>query len=124
MTKKKAEKPNSIQNSCRARLRIETVIHRPDPDACTNGFSGPSNAIAPGSRVATVNNYKRPFGGPAECPWATNNCGPNDEPFSFHPGGVNCVMGDGSVRFVAETTDTLVLKFMSGAQDGQTVQLD
>src|SRR6478736_5298549 len=71
-----------------------------DADAVTNGFSGPHNST--GSKVARVNNHKTPQGGPPECSWQTNNCGPNDEPFAFHPGGVNAVLGDGSVRFVTE----------------------
>jgi prepilin-type N-terminal cleavage/methylation domain-containing protein/prepilin-type processing-associated H-X9-DG protein len=93
-----------------------------DPDAVTNGYSGPSNATT--DKTAKVNNFKTPTGGPAECRWNINNCGPNDEPFSFHPGGVNVVMGDGSVRFIAETTDGLVLKWLVGANDGMTVTLD
>ncbi|VTU01207.1 Uncharacterized protein OS=Planctomyces limnophilus (strain ATCC 43296 / DSM 3776 / IFAM 1008 / 290) GN=Plim_2549 PE=4 SV=1: N_methyl: SBP_bac_10 [Gemmataceae bacterium] len=96
-----------------------------DPDAVANGFSGPSNAISPASRVAKINNYATPIGGPtAECPWTLNNCGPNDEPFSFHTGGVNAVMGDGSVRFIRDTTTFTVLKYSIGATDGQTVSLD
>ena len=94
-----------------------------DPDACTNGYSGPSNATS--SRIAKINNYPSPTGGPKECRWATNNCGPNDEPFSFHSGGVNAVMGDGSVRFTSDKTDTLVVKWLCGAHDGNVVpQLD
>ncbi|MSR60805.1 MAG: DUF1559 domain-containing protein [Planctomycetaceae bacterium] len=95
-----------------------------DPDACTNGLSGPSNAIAPASRQASINNYKFPLGGPPACTWTTNNCGPNDEPYSFHTGGVNAVMGDGSVRFLNEQIDTLVLKWMSGSSDGVVFTLD
>jgi prepilin-type N-terminal cleavage/methylation domain-containing protein/prepilin-type processing-associated H-X9-DG protein len=90
-----------------------------DADAATNGFSGPSNAISPASRRAVINNYPSPFGGPPECLWVINNCGPNDEPFSFHPGGVNAVMGDGSVRFVRDNLDPLVIKFLVGSRDGQ-----
>jgi prepilin-type N-terminal cleavage/methylation domain-containing protein/prepilin-type processing-associated H-X9-DG protein len=93
-----------------------------DPDAVTNGFSGPSNATT--DKTAKFNNYKTPMGGPAECLWSVNNCGPNDEPFAFHPGGVNVVMGDGSVRFITETMDALVLKALCGAIDGTTVQID
>jgi prepilin-type N-terminal cleavage/methylation domain-containing protein/prepilin-type processing-associated H-X9-DG protein len=95
-----------------------------DPDAVTNGFSGPSNAIAPASRIARFNNYPRPIGGPPECRWTINNCGPNDEPFAFHPGGVNAVFGDGSVRFIRDGVDGLVLKWAVCSADGQTYVLD
>jgi len=91
-----------------------------DADSVTNGLSGPSNSTA--SRKAGVNQNKLPTGGPATCPWATNNCGPNDEPFSFHPGGVNCAMGDGSVKFLADTIDPITLKWSVAAQDGNVVQ--
>jgi len=92
-----------------------------DPDSSTNGFSGPSNAIAPGSRVLGINTYRQPAGGPAECRWVNNNCGPNDEPFSWHIGGVQAVMADGSVRFLSENTDWRVLKSVAGSQDGNVV---
>lgn len=95
-----------------------------DPDSVTNGFSGPSNAVAPGSRVMRVNNNKAPNGGPAECLWANNNCGPNDEPFGFHNGGVNAVMADGSVRFVSEESDWRVLKSLAASQDGMVISAD
>jgi len=89
-----------------------------DPDAAANGYSGPSNAIAPGSRKATINQYKTPIGGPPECRWSVNNCGPNDEPFSFHSGGINASMGDGSVRFISDSADGIVVKHLIGASDG------
>jgi prepilin-type N-terminal cleavage/methylation domain-containing protein len=92
-----------------------------DADAVGNGFSGPSNAITPGSKKAQLNNYANPIGGPAECRWSVNNCGPNDEPFSFHVGGLNATMGDGSVRFLNDSIDGLIIKWMIGADDGQTV---
>ena len=92
-----------------------------DADAVSNGYSGPSNAISPGSKVAQLNNYASPDGGPPECRWSVNNCGPNDEPFAFHPGGVNATMGDGSVRFLADSIDGVVVKWMVGAEDGQTI---
>jgi prepilin-type N-terminal cleavage/methylation domain-containing protein len=90
-----------------------------DADAVANGFSGPSNAIAPAPRTARLNNFAQPSGGPAECKWSVNNCGPNDEPFSFHVGGVNATMGDGSVRFLNESIDGVIIKWMIGADDGQ-----
>ncbi len=92
-----------------------------DADAVTNGFSGPNGAISPGSRKAKINNYSSPNGGPAACRWSVNNCGPNDEPFSFHTGGVNATMGDGSVRFMSDSIDAIVVKWMVGASDGNIV---
>lgn len=93
-----------------------------DPDAFGNGYSGPSNST--GSKVAKINNNPSPVGGPTTCPWKTNNCGPNDEPFSFHTGGVTGVMGDGSVRFIRDSIDGVVLKYAIGATDGQLTDLD
>ncbi len=94
-----------------------------DPDSGANGVSGPNNAS--GSKQAKINNYANPAGGVGTgCTWTTNNCGPNDEPFSFHTGGVNAVFGDGSVRFIRDSIDPLTLKYMSGATDGKTYTLD
>lgn len=102
--------------------RLRRVHAWVDADAAANGVSGPSNST--GSRVARINNNATPIGGPSTCTWQTNNCGPNDEPFSFHSGGVNAVMGDGSVRFVRDTISFTVLKFSVGAEDGQVVTLN
>jgi len=92
-----------------------------DPDAGANGLSGPSNALSPASRAARPNNYNTPQGGPPECLWVNNNCGPNDEPFSWHTGGVQAAMGDGSVRFISENIDVMTLKWLAGAADGQII---
>jgi prepilin-type N-terminal cleavage/methylation domain-containing protein len=95
-----------------------------DADAVGNGYSGPSNAASPGSKKAQLNNYSTPDGGPPECRWSVNNCGPNDEPFAFHPGGLNATMGDGSVHYLADSMDGIVVKWLIGAEDGQAVDMD
>jgi prepilin-type N-terminal cleavage/methylation domain-containing protein/prepilin-type processing-associated H-X9-DG protein len=46
-----------------------------------------------------MNNNNNPVGGPSTCPWNYHDCGPNNEWFSFHTGGANAVLADGSVRF-------------------------
>ena len=42
-------------------------------------------------------------------------------PSAAHPGGLNATMGDGSVRYMADTTDGVIVKWLIGADDGQIV---
>ena len=97
-----------------------------DPDS-GSGVSGPptqdpSSALyLAGTKSKVVNQNKFPLGGPAACPWTTNNCGPNDEPFSYHVGGVHAVMVDGSVRFLSENLDTQVIRRLISREDGEVI---
>src|SRR6185295_16513212 len=86
-----------------------TLIARwAEPDQ-GNGVSGPP-VLADGTKCyesaggtsaacnnrPPVNNFSTTPGGPAICPWSSNNCGMNDEAFSFHPGeGAQAIFGDG-----------------------------
>jgi prepilin-type N-terminal cleavage/methylation domain-containing protein/prepilin-type processing-associated H-X9-DG protein len=45
-------------------------------------------------------------------------------PFSFHPGGANVTMGDGSVRFIKEAVATNILFSLIGVNDGNIVSAD
>lgn len=83
-----------------------------------NGVSGPPTNTAT-NRQPLINNNKTPMGGPTTCPWTTNNCGPNDELFSFHVGGVHILLCDGSVRFVSENVDTQTIRRLCDKADGQ-----
>jgi prepilin-type processing-associated H-X9-DG protein len=47
--------------------------------------------------------------------------GPNDEPFAYHPGGINVVMADASVRFMSDGIDGVAVKWLVGANDGQRI---
>jgi hypothetical protein len=100
-----------------------------DPDAVGSGISGPPNLAG-----KYINNNSTPLGGPpnaggcpsdntagAGCPWSCNNCGPNDEPFSFHVGGINAVLCDGSVRFLSETLDGPTLRRLVTRAEGTNV---
>ncbi len=87
-----------------------------DPDN-GNGVSGPPNATT--VPIGIINNNKVPMGGPAACPWSTNNCGPNDEPFSLHTGGCHMLLGDGTVRFMSENVDTHIIRKLSDPTDGE-----
>lgn len=83
----------------------------------SNGVSGPPNAL-PNALKGGINNNKTPLGGPADCPWTNNNCGPNDEPFSLHAGGTNALFGDGSVRFLTDTIDPRALRKLVSTNEG------
>ncbi len=83
-----------------------------------NGVSGPPAASV---SSALINNNSTPKGGPATCLWSTNNCGPNDEPFSFHTGGCHVVLGDGSVRFLSENLSSNILRNLCIGNDGNVI---
>ena len=110
-----------------------------DPDACGSGISGPfggdataASASAFGNNAGKViNQNSYPVGGPVAAPgtggvkgcqgtgsWCQNNCGCNDEPFSFHQGGCNTVMVDGSVRFLSDKLDPVTLRRLVTRSEG------
>jgi prepilin-type N-terminal cleavage/methylation domain-containing protein len=122
-----------------------------DPDAGGSGISGPPNKDVPnnvdggGTTPTTpsvvsnpahaftqfVNNNNIPRGGPTgnatsadDCPWTNNNCGLNDEPFSFHPSGTNSVFVDGSVHFLGEMIDPSVMRALVDRSGGVKVSAD
>jgi len=91
-----------------------------DPDNAS-GLSGPPQDETASVRTQPIlNNTKNPIGGTSTtCLWPTNNCGPNDEPFSTHAGGlVGAGMADGSVKFISDTIDVQIARMLSDPRDG------
>ena len=71
---------------------------------CAIGVSGrPNNRYIP-----THEDTEYPSTFPLQTPG--NNAGNNDEIYSFHRGGANVVMGDGSVKFLGESINVVVLR--------------
>ena len=88
-----------------------------EPDT-GNGVSGQVNSAA-GALQPVVNGNATPNGGPSTCPWSTNNCGPNDEIWSWHPGGANLLYCDGSVRFMSEAIKPQVMRKLVTRSEGE-----
>jgi prepilin-type N-terminal cleavage/methylation domain-containing protein len=57
----------------------------------------------------------------AQSLWATNNYGPNDEPYSFHTGMCLAVFGDGHVAAVRESITPVAMKALVTADSGDIV---
>ena len=55
---------------------------------------------------------------------AGNNAGNNDEIASFHPGGANCLFGDGSVHFIRDTIDLGTLRALVTLKGGEVISSD
>jgi prepilin-type processing-associated H-X9-DG protein len=75
------------------------------------------------------NNPARPMRGelayqPPSLALEGNNAGANDEAFSYHPGGVNILFGDGSVRFIKETINIVTWRSLVTLAGGEVVSSD
>lgn len=55
-----------------------------------------------------------------DLPWTAHDNGPNNEWYSFHPGGAHALFADGHVAFVRESTSLRVV-FALGTRDGGEV---
>jgi len=79
------------------------------------GWADTSNAIP----LHTFRNDGLSVPGP--CPI---NCTNNNEAFSFHPGGVDTVFADGSVKFLSETIGNSTYAGLITRGGGEVVQVD
>jgi prepilin-type processing-associated H-X9-DG protein len=89
------------------------------------GVSGDplKNTLATATPFNIINNNNTSPGtdGPSGCWASTNNCGPNDEIFSFHNGGANIVFGDGHVQFIAESISPAAMATLVSRSGGEVV---
>ncbi len=110
----------------------------PAPGTCTNG--GTVSVTAPRRYwrwaepdqsygvSGQPNNKFRPdnegVDWPATLVTKGNNAGNNDELFSFHPGGINALFGDGSVRFIKDSISVVTLRGLVTLKGGEVLSSD
>jgi prepilin-type N-terminal cleavage/methylation domain-containing protein/prepilin-type processing-associated H-X9-DG protein len=110
---------------------LEPNVSRPVPPGQRRAWRwGEANGVGLGVS-GVINNKWRPRHADSAYPQpgdpafgTTNQAGNNQEPFSFHPGGCNALFGDGSVRFLKETTNVLVLRKIISAAGGEVASAD
>ncbi|MDB5311022.1 MAG: hypothetical protein JWO38_5224 [Gemmataceae bacterium] len=88
----------------------------PASAGAVSGPPGPTAVYPYGGKM--INNNALPFGGPPSCAWITPDCGPNEEPFSFHGGGCNALFMDGHVSFIRDDIDPITFRRLLTATEG------
>ena len=84
----------------------------------------------PGSAIdvsGQINNLTRPMFGTASfgaIGTTTADAGANDEIFSYHSGGANCLFGDGSVKFLKATLNVVVLRSLVTLNGSEVISAD
>jgi len=83
------------------------------------GVSGQPNNPAPVAQFV-----RESSAWPTTSPTQGGNGGANEEPFAYHPGGVNALMGDGSVRFIKSTINLAAFRGAITLNGGEVVSAD
>jgi prepilin-type N-terminal cleavage/methylation domain-containing protein/prepilin-type processing-associated H-X9-DG protein len=87
-------------------------------------WAEPASAI---TVSGVINNKVRPMfstNGTFVTTGVTVDAGANDEIFSYHPGGANCLFGDGSVRFLKESLNVVILRSLVTISGGEITSAD
>ena len=86
-------------------------------------WAEPASAIAVSGQI---NNKVRPMFSSNTFPTSgvTIDSGANDEIFSYHSGGANCLFGDGSVRFLKDSINLVVLRSIVTIAGGEVISSD
>jgi prepilin-type processing-associated H-X9-DG protein len=89
-----------------------------DPDNAYGVSGAPNNKYRPMNEIASY--------GPTPGPLGTkgNNAGANDELFSFHSGGINVLMADGSVKFIKDSINVVTLRAIVSLKGQEAVSAD
>ncbi len=88
-------------------------------------WADPGNAFGTSGQP---NNPGRPTNEGTSWPSTTtsqgNQAGQNEEPYSFHPGGINALFGDGSVRFIKDSINLATFRGILSLGGGEVISSD
>lgn len=89
-------------------------------------WADPGNAFGTSGQPNNKGLPMRELGGawPSTTVTAGNQAGANDEPYSFHKGGINALFGDGSVRFIKDTINVVTLRGILTISGGEVISAD
>jgi prepilin-type processing-associated H-X9-DG protein len=83
-------------------------------------WANPENASGLKKRLNSARNGGYAVVDPADgCAWGNHDCGMNNEAFSFHGGGVNCLFADGHVVFIRDTINLATIRALTTRDQGQ-----
>jgi prepilin-type processing-associated H-X9-DG protein/prepilin-type N-terminal cleavage/methylation domain-containing protein len=77
-----------------------------------------------GFKIVNNNNTSPGSDGPNGCWRTVNNCGPNDEIYSFHTGGANVAFCDGHVQFIRDSISSVTMAQLVSRAGGEVIQGD
>jgi prepilin-type N-terminal cleavage/methylation domain-containing protein/prepilin-type processing-associated H-X9-DG protein len=83
--------------------------------------SPPVNTVSTSFKIVNNNFTSAGTDGPNGCWKFINNCGPNDEIFSFHQGGANVVFADGHVTFIRDSVSPVVAAGLVSRAGGEVI---
>jgi prepilin-type N-terminal cleavage/methylation domain-containing protein/prepilin-type processing-associated H-X9-DG protein len=89
-----------------------------EPDTSFGVSGQPNNKYQPSHEQSPWEAY------PGLLNTAGNNAGANDELYSFHPGGVNCLFADGHVQFIRDTIGIVTLRSLVTLSGGEVISAD
>jgi prepilin-type N-terminal cleavage/methylation domain-containing protein len=77
------------------------------------------NTTSTSFQIINNNNSQASTDGPNGCWKLINNCGPNDEIFSFHTGGALGVFADGHVQFLQQSMSPVIAASLTSRSGGE-----
>ena len=93
----------------------------------TDSGDGPTRAARsahPASPITRVLPTNEGVAWPTTTATAGNQAGQNEEPYSYHPGGVNALYGDGQVAFIKDSINLVAFRSILTLAGGETISSD